>query len=249
MSVQWWYTKDHDRVIDPMILVSLSDTIPPRATWTRQDSGEVMYTSVFNLATERFELLSELTPIDAAIDLGQGPRLKDNCFIHIRSGHLSRALGAGQKTLQSTQMADNEFAGSAYYNMGLISRDTGDSAAAIDWFKKSLMYRPSEYRFRGEVRLALWGEQTSYAQLVVIPGCHEPCPTGSARCSIDMACYATDGDFYADPFSLYCLGLSPAASACKRATGDLADGTPCAIETDCQDTYTQGSCVSGICTP
>lgn len=137
------YDAVNDRVIDPMILVSLSDTIPPRATWTRQDSGEVMYTSVFNLATERFELLSELTPIDAAIDLGQGPRLKDNCFMHIRSGHLSRALGAGQKTLQSTQMADNEFAGSAYYNMGLISRDTGDSAAAIDWFKKSLMYRPN----------------------------------------------------------------------------------------------------------
>ncbi len=116
-------------------------------------------------------------------------------------------------------------------------------------YPTKIKLQPGEYRFRGEVRLPLSGEQTRYAQLVVIPGCHEPCPDGWARCSADMACYKTDGEFYADSYSLYCLGMSPEASACNRATGNLDDGTPCAIETDCQDTYTQGSCVSGICTP
>lgn len=130
-------------VIDPLISVHLSDSIPARATWKQEENGDVIYTAAFNLATNRFEVVPELTPEDARLDPAAEARmLGNNCFRHIKSGHFSRALGACSRLVESTAMRDQQVAGSTYYNMGLIAARTDDRESAAQWFRKSLEVRP-----------------------------------------------------------------------------------------------------------
>jgi hypothetical protein len=107
---------------------------------------------------------------------------------------------------------------------------------------------PGQYRWSTQRMAPLSGEETQFAEAVLLPGCDEPCQANMDRCPDDLACYYSGAEFYANEYCMNCLGLGADNCACTTVDGMVADDTECAIEEDCSDVYVEGRCQGGVCT-